>query len=487
MRQINRQATPQFKYCAVKKPISFARPNRAIISGNKRLQTKANERTHEVKFMKADQQTDAGAEKGAETANAPIPKQGAGPCLIAPILLALLVSQLQLMKPAVANVGNELNTKLNENAEFRAFLESFWPSAKQAGVSRKIFKYAIGGLTPDPSIMNAQSSQPEFISPVWSYIDRAVSEERMATGAAKLKELNQTLVNIERHFGVEKQILLAIWGLESTFGKNKGDKDIIRSLATMAYKGKRKTYGRKQLIAALKILERGDIPLQSFKGSWAGAMGHTQFIPATYNHYAVDFTGDGKRDIWNSEIDALASAANYLKKAGWQTGKTWGYEVEVPKGYNYAVSGWGIKKNLGTWQRLGVRRVNGRGFPRPSDQAELLLPAGANGPAFLVLKNFRVLMRYNKSVSYVLAVGHLGDRILGYGPFVKPWPKQQRLLKYVEQKEIQVRLKQKGYNVGQIDGKIGGKTKRALRAFQKRIGLPADGHPTYAILEALRR
>ncbi len=371
--------------------------------------------------------------------------------------------------------------------DFRQFLESFWPQAKRAGVSRSMFLRAIGGLTPDPSIMKAQSSQPEFVSPVWTYIERAVSEKRLEAGKMAMAEHEQLLNKISGKYGVEKQILLAIWGLESTFGKNKGDKDVIRSLATMAYTGRRRTYGRKQLIAALKILQKGDIHLNDFRGSWAGAMGHTQFIPTTYNHYAVDFTGDGTRDVWNSVADALASTANYLKRSGWQTGKTWGYEVVLPKGYNYAVSGLGIKKNLKAWQRLGIKRVNGRGFPRLGDRAELLLPAGARGPAFLVLKNFRVLMRYNVSVSYVLAVGHLGDRLLGYGPFVQPWPKQDRLLKYVEQKEIQVRLKQKGYKIGKIDGKIGGRTKRALRAYQRRVGVPADGHPTYAILEQLRR
>lgn len=389
--------------------------------------------------------------------------------------------------PASANVNDPIANQLNKIAEFRGFLEGFWPEAKRAGVSRKTFKRAIGGLTPDPEIAVSQNSQPEFVSPVWSYVDRAVSEKRLQTGTEKLKSMDATLRAIEAKYGVEKQILLAIWGLESTFGQNKGSKDVIRSLATMAYRGRRKTYGRKQLIAALKILERGDIALHEFKGSWAGAMGHTQFIPATYNHYAVDYTGDGKRDIWNSTSDALASTANYLKKAGWKTGKTWGYEVEVPRGFNYAHSGWGVKKPLSQWARLGIRRVNGRGFPRPSDTAELILPAGADGPAFLILKNFRVLMRYNKSVSYVLAVGHLGDRILGYGPFVQPWPKQQRLLKYVEQKEIQRHLKQKGYYRGKIDGKIGGGTRRALRAFQKRVGMPADGHPTYAVLQALRQ
>lgn len=404
-------------------------------------------------------------------------------CLIVGALFIVILSP-----HANAQLPNaQLQTHSQDNQKFRNFLESMWPEAKRAGISRTIFLSAIGGLTPDPSIMKAQTSQPEFVSPVWTYIERAVSEERIKLGQEMLKEHAKILKKISKKYGVEKHILLAIWGLESTFGKNKGDKDIIRSLGTMAYSGRRKKYGRKQLLGALKILQRGDIHLHHFRGSWAGAMGHTQFIPTTYNHYAVDFTGDGTRDVWNSVADALASTANYLKKSGWQTGKTWGYEVKLPKNYRYEKSGMGYKKSIAQWQKSGIKRVNGKGFPRPGDKAELLLPAGANGPAFLILKNFRAILRYNVSISYALAVGHLGDRLLGFAAFVQPWPKQDRLLKYVEQKEIQIRLAEKGYKIGKIDGKMGGRTKKALRAFQKRIGWPADGHPTYAVLEALRR
>ncbi len=377
--------------------------------------------------------------------------------------------------------------KANTNAKFYEFLDDFWHTAKKSGIKRDTFVRAFTGLKIDAEVKKAQKNQPEFVTPVWSYIERAVSDKRLEYGQKEMLERAELLQKIENKYGVEKQILLAIWGLESTFGRNKGNKDVIKSLATMAFRGKRTKYGRKQLIAALKIIQRGDISLEEFKGSWAGAMGHTQFIPVTYNHYAVDFTGDGKRDIWNSVSDALASTANYLKKSGWQTGKTWGYEVELPRNYNYFRSGRGIKKTLREWQRYGIKRVNGRGFPRPDDRAELLLPAGANGPAFLVLKNFRVLMRYNVSVSYVLAVGHLGDRLLGYGPFIRPWPKSDRKLKYVEQKELQRLLTRKGYKIGKIDGKIGGATKKAIRVFQRNNGLPADGYPSYSVLEKLRQ
>lgn len=395
-------------------------------------------------------------------------------CLILCLVTISLFSSVSI-KPAKANT------------EFYDFLDNFWLTARKEGIRRETFVKAFTGLKIDIKVKKAQVSQPEFVTPVWSYVERAVSEKRMQLGQKELLERAEILNKIERKYGVEKQILLAIWGLESTFGQNKGSKDIIRSLATMAFKGKRTKYGRKQLIAALKIIQRGDIPLNEFKGSWAGAMGHTQFIPVTYNHYAVDFTGDGKRDVWNSVTDALASTANYLKRSGWQTGKTWGYEVTVPRNFDYYKSGRGIKKSIREWQKYGITRVNGRGFPRPNDKAELLLPAGANGPAFLALKNFRVLMKYNVSESYVLAVGHLGDRLLGYGPFVKQWPKSDRKLKYVEHKELQRLLAQKGYKIGKIDGRIGGATKKAIRGFQRKSGLPADGYPNYAVLEKLRQ
>lgn len=372
------------------------------------------------------------------------------------------------------------------NNDFHFFLESFWPKAKKAGVSRIVFDRAIGGLTPDPSINKSQTSQPEFVTPVWSYVDRAVSDLRLKEGQEALKNSADLLNQIEQKYGVEKQIFLAIWGLESSYGKNKGDKDIIRSLATMAYSGNRKKYGSQQLIAALQILQKGDVPLSEFKGSWAGAMGHTQFIPTTYNHYAVDFNGDGTRDVWRNVSDALASTANYLKRAGWETGKTWGYEVKLPPNFDYSQAGLGKKRTLAQWYKAGVTRMNGFKFPRPSDKAELILPAGAKGPKFLILKNFRVIMRYNVSISYVLAVGHLADRIIGYPEFIQPWPKQERLLKYVEQKELQILLSRKGYKISKIDGKMGSETIRAIRAFQKRNGLPADGYPDFDVLQKLR-
>lgn len=377
--------------------------------------------------------------------------------------------------------------RATDNSEFQLFLKSLWPSAKANGIRKSTFNAAIKDLTPDPEILNAQRKQPEFISPVWSYVERAVSDKRLELGRDVMTKRAEILDKIEERYGVQRHILLAIWGLESTFGKNTGNKKIIRSLATLAFKGERQKYGRTQLIAALKILQKGDIPLEEFKGSWAGAMGHTQFIPTTYNAYAVDFTGDGTRDIWRSISDALASTANYLKKSGWESGKTWGYEVKLPANFDYRHSGWGKKKQIKNWEKLGITRVNKRHFPRLTDQAELILPAGARGPAFLVLKNFHVILKYNKSVSYVLAIGHLGDRLLGYGKFIQPWPTDEKPLKHAEQKELQQLLSKQGFEVGKIDGKIGQNTKRAVQAFQQKIGLPADGYPNSIVLQHLRR
>ena len=287
--------------------------------------------------------------------------------------------------------------------------------------------------------------------------------------------------------GVDRHVIIAIWGMETSYGTFLGDMNVIRSLATLAYRGSRKDFGRTQLLAALKILQQGDITAAKMTGSWAGAMGHTQFIPTTYRAHAVDFDGDGKRDIWNNIPDALASAANYLRVSKWRTGETWGYEVAVPRGFNYALSGTKTVKTLRQWQRLGLKRIRGQRFPRPGDRASLIVPAGARGPAFLVLNNFRSILRYNNATAYALAVGHLSDRIRGFPAFVRPWPSDDRPLARDQREELQRRLSAKGYATGGVDGVLGRQTRAAVRAYQRAVGLPVDGYPSLKLLERLRR
>jgi membrane-bound lytic murein transglycosylase B len=370
---------------------------------------------------------------------------------------------------------------------FAAWVEGFWPVARAAGITRATYDRAFKGLTPDPKVIEAANFQPEYVKPIGEYIDRVVSDKRIAMGKQKLEENKALLDQLEKRYGVDRTILIAIWGVESNYGTQPGDMNVIRSLATLAYSGTKAAFARQQLIAALKILQHGDISVEQMNGSWAGAMGHTQFIPTTYQMFAVDYDGDGKRDIWADVPDALASTASYLKHANWQAGATWGYEVSLPKGFNPKKVSDKTMKSLGDWQKLGLTRVGGEAFPRPGDKATLFAPAGSDGPAFLVLNNFRSILHYNVATSYALGVGHLADRLKGYGPFVHPWPTDENHLALDQRVELQKLLVAKGLLVGDTDGIIGPATLDAVKTFQRSKGLPVDGFPSRTILELLRK
>ncbi len=367
----------------------------------------------------------------------------------------------------------------------------FWPVAQKAGISRSVYVSALGSFTPDPDVLAKASNQAEFVKPLWDYLDSAVSETRLANGKAALVRDKRQLAAIEATYGVDRSVVVAIWGMESSYGavlKNeKIVKGTIRSLATLAYQGgSRAKYGRQQLIAALKILQHGDITARGMNGSWAGAMGHTQFIPTTYQAYAVDFDGDGRRDIWNSEADALASTANYLAKMGWRTGETWGYEVVLPRGFDWRLADAGKTASLSAWREAGVARVAGRVLPASDTPARLYAPAGARGPAFLLLPNFRVIKRYNNADAYALAVGHLADRLRGAGDFVSEWPRDVRPLTSDERVEVQSLLAHKGLYDGTIDGKLGAGTRQAIRSYQRQRGQVPDGYASTGLLQQLR-
>ena len=374
-----------------------------------------------------------------------------------------------------------------EQISFKAWVEKLWPQAKARGVSRKVFDAAFKGVKPDPRVEKADSNQAEFVKPVWDYLDRAVSTRRIKTGRVKLRKYNSKLRRIERKFGVDRHVLVAIWGIETAYGRNKGNHNVIQAMASMAYNGRRTDFGTKQVLAALEILQRGDTTIARLKGSWAGAMGHTQFIPTTFNKYGVDFSGDGQRDIWRSMSDALASAANYLSQSGWETGQPWGYEVELPKDFDYSQTGLGVKKLTGEWVGIGVSRLDGAKFDQWALEASVIVPAGANGPAFLVFKNFRMIMRYNNAISYALAVGYLSDRLQGRPWIRQPWPKSDRPLSSRQKKELQELLTDKGYSIGDIDGRLGPKTLTALREYQQKSGLVPDGYASQSLLKHLRK
>jgi membrane-bound lytic murein transglycosylase B len=368
----------------------------------------------------------------------------------------------------------------------QACVETLWPAAKAAGVTRATFDVAFQGFTPDPEVVEAANFQPEYVKPIGEYIDRVVSDKRITTGKQMLIDNKALLDQIEAKYGVDRHIIVAIWGVESNYGTQPGDKNIIRSLGTLYCTGTKAKFAKPQIVTALKILQHGDINLQGMNGSWAGAMGHTQFIPTTYTRFAIDQDGDGKRDIWDNIPDALGSTASYLRASKWQPGQTWGYEVSVPKGIDPKKVSPSMMKALGDWQKLGFLRVNGEPFPRPGDKATLFAPEGARGPSFLVLNNFRSILHYNTATSYALGVGHLADRLAGGGPFVHPWPTDETHLSLDQRTELQQLLIAKGLLVGDADGVIGPATLEAVKTYQRSKGLPVDGFPSLTILKDLQ-
>ncbi len=374
------------------------------------------------------------------------------------------------------------------DAKFESFVQSLWPQVKAAGISRDLFDRAFAGITePDATVLKLAQTQPEFTSTTSAYLAKAVTPIRIDSGQTNNTADTELLAAIERKYGVDRHILLGIWGMESNFGKDKGSMKVMRSLATLIYAGRKKDYARTQLISAFKILDKGLRSPDNFTGSWAAAMGHTQFIPSSYLAYAVDWTGDGKRDIWGSKEDALASTANYLAKSGWQNDRPWGWEVTLPKGFDKGLIGRSKWRPVAQWAKLGLKPATGNKFGAGQAEAFVMIPQGINGPAFLVTRNFMAIMAYNQSHSYALAVGHLGDRISGKGGIVAAWPDVVIDLEFAERVEVQKRLTALGFNTGGSDGRLGARTYEAVIGFQKQQGLAMDGQPSRKLLEQLRK
>lgn len=373
---------------------------------------------------------------------------------------------------------------------FQKWIRNFQATAAKKGISASTYNLAFKGVSePDSAVLEKANYQPEFKHKIWDYTDSRVNPYTVRIGQEMLAKHGKLLTAIERHFGVDKHILLAIWSMESNYGAvlEKPEKlhNVPRALATLAYADKRRAkYAKSQLIAALKILQDGDITNAHLTGSWAGAMGHTQFIPTSYLLYGVDADGNGKRDIWHSIPDALSTAANLLAKNGWQTGKTWGYEVKLPAG---AGDHEGQTKTLAQWTKLGFVRPSGKGFKNGAERATLKIPAGVNGPGFLMTKNFFVIKRYNASDSYAMGVGMLADQIAGYGPLKQRWPRPEGALDMEQKFALQTRLKELGYYDGEVDGNFGSGSKAAIQAVQAQLGLTQDGLPSEALLKALTK
>lgn len=406
-------------------------------------------------------------------------------------MLRFLVFQLfPILFMLCTTLGLLVNTSFAAPS-FRKWIVDFYPQASAEGISKQVYHEAFKGITePDLRVLDKASYQPEFTTEIWDYLDLRVTDFAAEKGRVKGQQYASTLAEIKRRFGVRASVILAIWSMETSYGAVLDRPErlhyVPRALATLGYGDeKRAKFGRSQLIAALKILQAGDVGKEDFTGSWAGAMGHTQFIPTSYLAYGVDMDGDGKRDIWNSVPDALATAANLLSKNNWQTGKTWGYEVIAPAGMHEGLIE--QTKTLAQWQRIGFTRPRGKPFPRPGDRAVLKMPAGPKGPGFLVLKNFFVIKRYNNSDFYALAVGQLADRIAGYGKMVQSWPRPAGSLSLDEKYELQRRLQARGLYDGAIDGSIGSGTREAIRNFERQMGMVPTGKPSQEVLTALRR
>lgn len=421
-------------------------------------------------------------------------KKGRHMRTIARIFAALLTTGQALAAPVdlsqrpghVAPGGGQMTEVAGTNAGLGQWIDRFRDRAMAAGISPAVLDRAFQGVRYDAAIIEKDRNQSEFTKTIWDYLDSAVSDERLTNGIKALRTHRKLLDRIEATYGVEKEVVVAVWGLESAYGTFRGEVPVIEALATLAYDGRRGAFFEQQLIAALKILQNGDTTPDRMTGSWAGAMGHTQFIPTSYLSFAVDFTGDGKRDIWSDDpADALASTAAYLAQSGWQTGQPWGLEVALPQGFDYSQTGDRVKKSVADWQALGVRTAGGKGLP-DHGTASVLLPAGARGAAFLIFRNFQAIERYNAADAYVIGVGHLSDRIKGGPPIRADWPREDRALTFAERVELQERLTSAGIDPGGVDGKIGPMTIAAVKSFQRTIGMVPDGYPSLDILKRLR-
>jgi membrane-bound lytic murein transglycosylase B len=393
------------------------------------------------------------------------------------IFTALLFSLAAALGPARADPVADAAAS---GARVTAFLDALWPDAQKRGITRATFDQTFAGFTPDARVIAATHREPEYGKPTGEYVGSVASRSRIAAGAAKAAQWTSVLDTIETRYGVERWTVLALWGIESSYGASEDRWDVIRSLATLAEARYRAPYFRNELLTALRILQEGHIARARMRGSWAGAMGQPQFMPSSFYTYAVDFTGDGRRDIWTSVPDVLASIANYLARSGWQRGLPWGYEVALPQGFDYRTS----RGSFAAWTRLGVRRADGGALPRDGD-GFLLFPSGAAGPAFLVTGNFNVIKLYNNSDVYALAVGHLADRMHGGAPFRAAWPKDDPQLSRDARMALQHKLAELGYPVHDFAGRLDFDQRDAIRELQAKFGMVPDGQPTPALMARL--
>jgi lytic murein transglycosylase len=390
------------------------------------------------------------------------------------------------LRSAAAQTAPVPQATPEQAAAFQSWVAAFRPRAQAAGISAATLDAAFRGAVYRPDVIERDRNQAEFSRTLRQYLSNAVNDTRVNGGLAGLRQYGAVLAEIEARYNVDKEVIVAVWGMESTYGTRRGDIPTISALATLAEDGRRGAFFEQQLIAALRILQNGDVTPERMVGSWAGAMGHTQFIPTSYQALAVDFRGDGRRDIWSDDpTDALASTARYLADAGWTRGQPWGVEVRLPSGFNTALANRSTTRTPAEWAAAGVTAANGQPIGSNSP-ASILLPEGAGGPAFMIFRNFRAIERYNAADTYVIAVGHLSDRLRGGGDFLTVYGAGERPLTEAERIALQRGLTAAGYDTGGIDGRLGPASIAAIRAYQAANGLPVDGDATLGLLARVR-
>ena len=391
------------------------------------------------------------------------------------LLLVAAFSTLAVSAPVAA-----------DEVAFKSCVADLRGEAIRQGVREEVFDAQIADLAPDMAVLGFLDAQPEFVTPIWVYLAALVDEERVTDGTAMLSEWKTVLERVEAEYGIDRATVVAVWGVESNYGRNFGSRPLLSSLSTLSCFGRRQAFFRGEFITTLKIVQEGHVAPERLTGSWAGAFGHTQFMPSTFMRLAVDFDGDGRRDLVDSVPDALASTANFLKRAGWRSDLPWGFEVGLPAGMKVSDAGRKNKRAVSEWVARGVKRLDGRPMPAAGTQAALLLPAGEAGPAFLITRNFDALYSYNAAESYGLAIAHLSDRLRGGQPFVTPWPTEDPGLSRAERRELQSLLISRGHDIGEVDGMIGARTRDALKLEQTRLGLEPSGRAGQRALQALR-
>lgn len=418
---------------------------------------------------------------------------GLGLCAALPVVwLAGCASNPKVTIPAAPEPPNLAASQAADNAatelteqRFAKWVENFRAYARQQGIDEATLHAALDTVKLRPRAVESDRAQPEFTRPIWDYLEAVVSPQRVANGQQKLKQYQAEADAAEARFGVPTNILVAVWGIESNYGLNYGDIPVVDALATLGFEGRREAWAKGELLDALRILQKGDIDRAHMIGSWAGAMGQTQFMPSSFMRFAVDGDGDGRRDIWGSMADVLASTANFLARSGWQPNEPWGLEVKLPPGFDAMRADASVRQTSAQWAADGVRSMDGSPLPDMQDAA-ILLPAGVRGPAFLVGRNYRTVLRYNNSMSYALTVCLLAQRI-GGGPGVQgAWPRDQKALSRTDILALQEALNRRGFDSGKPDGQVGPATRQALRLYQQSVGVPADGYPTVELLQRLQ-